>query len=207
MIHNKYSKNPTPNNTRRDSTFESAPRKNFSEDLAKYGLSTNVVVQQAYAAYKRIQIAWMNGDVDVVRDVLSDEIYNMYKTQLITLKAKNQKNMMEYITFKGGFVKDVIEENDDVAIVVNLKVSCKDYLIDTKTEQVVRGDKNHLWNYNYDLTFTFNKNDAKVITNCPNCNAKLPIEGKSIKCEYCGNTIKRESTNLVMTKKQMLSQR
>jgi hypothetical protein len=183
------------------------PREAVNERLAKYGLTQIVALQQAYSAYKRIQIAWMNGDVNPVRDVLSDEMYNMYKTQLMTLKAKKEKNMMENITFKGGHVENVIEQNDDVSLIVNLRVTCKDYIINTKNNAVVRGNKDKVWNYDYELTFTFNKNTANIKTNCPNCNAKLPLEGKSVKCEYCGSVINRESTKLVMTKKQMLSQK
>ena len=114
--------------------------------------------------------------------------------------------MMENITFKSGTVTNVIEQNDDVTIVVNLKVTCRDYIINTNNNQVVRGNKDHICNYNYSLTYTFNKNAAKIITNCPGCNAKLPVERKSVTCEYCGTTIKRESTNLVMTKKEMINQ-
>ena len=196
-----YNKGANP-----EGTYIEAPAGNWNKALGEYGLSSTVVVQQAYAAYKKIQIAWMDGDVEPVRDVLSDEMYNMYRTQLLTLKAKHQKNMMEDITFRGGNVTNVIEQDDDVAVVINMHVTCRDYIIDTNNNEVVRGDKNHVWKYNYSLTFTFNKNDAKVITNCPGCNAELPVEGKSIKCEYCGTTINRESTNLVMTKKTMISQ-
>lgn len=51
----------------------------------------------AYHIYRQLQVAWMNFDYDKIKELVSDEMYNMYVNQLETLKVKNQKNMMEEI--------------------------------------------------------------------------------------------------------------
>ena len=45
---------------------------------------------QIYENYKEIQIAWMKRDIDSVRHLLSDEMFNMYKMQISTLELKNK---------------------------------------------------------------------------------------------------------------------
>ncbi len=178
---------------------------NCEKTLTNYGYNSNEVINEAFKIYKDVQIAWMNLDVEPVRSVLSDEMFNMYKTQLVALKAKNQKNIMEDIVYLNGSVIDVVEKNDNINIIVNLSVTCYDYVVD-QNNKVVRGRKDKKWFYNYNLTFTASK-EGEVTKKCPNCSAPIDKEGKSIKCEYCGAIINRKSSNLVMVKKEMRSQR
>ena len=168
--------------------------------LSNYGYTASEVVKEAYDIYYRVQIAWMNNTLEDVRGVLSDEMFNMYKTQLLTLTAKKQKNMMEDITCSYGFIKSIKEHNNELSIDVALSVFCKDYIIDTKTNKIVRGNKENKF-YNYTLTFVVNKKIE--IDKCPNCSAPLKGSGTSVKCEYCGSIINRKSSNIVMTKKRL----
>ena len=169
--------------------------------LSQYGYNGKEVVNEAYRIYKDVQIAWMNNDLDSVRDVLSDELFNMYKTQLLTLTTKKQKNMMEDFRFLEGSIKSLKEENDELSIEVKISVTCKDYIINTETNEVVKGNKLVVL-YTYILTFVVNKNVSA--DKCPNCNAQIDKDGKSIKCEYCGSTINRKSNKMVMTKKNIV---
>ena len=44
--------------------------------------------QKAYDIYQKVQVAWMNFDYDSMRKYVTDEMFNMYKSQLTTLKVK-----------------------------------------------------------------------------------------------------------------------
>ena len=81
----------------------------------------------------------MNFDEDTIRRLTTDEMYNMYLMQLDTLKVKNQKNLMYDIKYLGSNIKERYEENGQETIVMNMNVSCYDFIIDTKTNKVVRG--------------------------------------------------------------------
>ena len=51
--------------------------------------------QELFKIYKNVQRAWMNFDEEELRKYVTDEMFNMYSSQLETLKVKNQQNIME----------------------------------------------------------------------------------------------------------------
>jgi len=160
---------------------------------------------EAFNLYKQIQYAWMNFDEEMIRKCTTDEMYNMYLMQLDTLKVKNQKNIMYDIKYLGSSIKERYEENGQETIVMNMNVSCYDFIIDTKTNKVVRGSASKLNIYNYELIFVRTK-ETKNVDICPRCGA--PVEGNSSGvCEYCKSTIISNNYTLVMSKKKMISQK
>lgn len=151
--------------------------------------------------YKNIQKAWMNFELDTIKNLVSDEIYNMYSMQLDTLKVKGQKNMMENINFVDNYICDIKIENDTTTISTILSVTCYDYIIDSNNK-VIRGNKDKELYYTYRLTFMKNN---KTINTCQNCGATIDSK-KDTKCHYCNATIVNNNSEWIMTKKEMLKQ-
>lgn len=151
--------------------------------------------------YKDIQDAWMNFDLDAIKNLVSDEIYNMYSMQLDTLKVKGQKNMMENINFIDNYICDINIENNTTTISTILSVTCYDYIVDSNNK-VIRGNKNLKLYYTYRLTFTKNN---KTINTCPNCGTTIDSK-KDTKCPYCNATVVNNNSEWIMTKKEMLKQ-
>ena len=160
--------------------------------------------KEAFESYKAIQIAWMERDVEPVRHLLSDQMCSMYRTQLATLVAKNQKNMMEDIEYVNCNISRVVKTPKKIEIEVLLQVTCRDYIVD-KNNKVVRGNKRAINHYSYKLVFVKSLKESSLKT-CPNCGAKLE-NAQSDKCEYCNTVIVKESTNFAMTDKKMLRQK
>lgn len=158
---------------------------------------------RVFEIYRDIQIAWMNRNVEPVRHLLSDEMFNMYRTQLATLIAKNQKNIMEDFEFIDACIIDVSNNKGKEQIKVKLHVTCRDYLVDSN-DNVIRGDKHRINDYTYQLVFVRSQVSSDV-KKCLSCGAPLD-NSVSTKCEYCGSVIIRESDNFVMTDKKMLKQ-
>lgn len=196
------SKNKTTNNQYKSSIQYS----DLSDhELAKYSIfDKEKLKQDVYNIYKEIQIAWMNNTIEDVRNLLSDEMFNMYKSQLLTLSLKNQQNVMSDFNYIDGKIFEITSSNDQIVIKVILTVTCKDYLVNANTHEIIRGNNLCLNHYTYELTFI--KNNSTNIEYCPNCNAKLNNSGSSVKCEYCDSVVVRDSDNLVMTNKKMLNQ-
>ena len=160
---------------------------------------------QAFNIYKELQFAWMNFDEESIRKLTTDEMYNMYLMQLDTLKVKNQKNIMYDIKYLGSNIINRYEDNGQETIVINMQVSCYDFVIDTNTKKVVRGIGSKVNYYNYELTFV-KTSESKELDICPQCGA--PVKGNnSGVCEYCKSTLISNDYSLVMSKKKMLSQR
>ena len=49
----------------------------------------------------------MNNEIESVRSLLSDFLFNTYKTQLLTLSSKKQKNMMEDINYVDAYITNI----------------------------------------------------------------------------------------------------
>lgn len=173
-------------------------------DINKYEEEKKLEIE-AFNLYKQIQFAWMNFDEEMIRNCTTDEMYNMYLMQLDTLKVKNQKNIMYDIKYLSSSIKERYEENGQETIIMNMQVSCYDFIIDTKTNNVVRGNPNKNNIYYYELTFVRTK-ENKELDICPQCGA--PVEGNnSGVCEYCKSTLVSNNYTLVMSKKKMLVQK
>ena len=158
---------------------------------------------QVYEVYKNIQVAWMNFDYDKMRENVTDEMYNMYKSQLTTLKVKNQTNIMKDFNLLGFNIAGMDIKDNTISLTVIMQVECYDYIVD-KNNKVVRGTDKKKVIYNYAMTF--NKGMSQKANKCPNCGA--PLENvNSSKCPYCDSTIIGENYDWILAKKQVLSQR
>ena len=178
-------------------------RKNIENSLKMYNIVESDILNEAYNVYVRVQIAWMNDCIDSVSDVLSDEMLNQYGAQLITMRFKNEQNIMNSFEFQGGYIDSFIGSNNYYKFDVVLKVKCKDYLIDKSTKQVLRGNKNKINYYIYKLTFIKSLGRPN---NCPNCGSEIP-SGGGVYCPSCGSKVIVNNGNMVMTDKKMLYQK
>lgn len=161
--------------------------------------------QKAFEIYRDIQIAWMNFDTDTIRTLTTDELYNMYSSQLETLKLKKQKNIMKDIELVDVKITNIVKENDVIKINTYLNVKCYDYVIKESTNEVLRGKDDAKINIKYMLTFVKSATNSQTVEKCPNCGAPVDINS-SATCEYCDSTLVKISGEYVMSKKEFLSQ-
>ncbi len=157
--------------------------------------------EKAYEIYKNIQIAWMNFDYDTLKNLVTDEMYNMYKSQLEALKLKQQQNIMEDFELEHVKIIGVEKISNIVSIKTLVKVSFYDYVINTKTNEVVRGNKNKKVLLEYEIVYT---QSLSKIDKCPNCGGEL--DDKNEVCLYCRSRINKLSNNFVISKKRNIFQ-
>ena len=171
------------------------------------GISMDKLKQKAFDIYKDIQYAWSNFDYDKLKLLTTDEIFNMYSSQLNTLEIKNQQNVMKDITKEDVKIVSAKEENGIITIESYLKVNCYDYVIDKKTNKVLRGtDKNKL-EIEYLITLVKDVNsDNDNITKCPSCGAEVKMTARG-KCSYCKSVLVQKPSDYVMSKKECIGQR
>ena len=161
-----------------------------------------VFIYTVYQLYRDIQVAWMNADMEAMRGLVTDELYNMYSTQVQTLVLKQEKNIMKDFNFYSANITKMEITNKNVSLYVNIKLECFDYIVD-KDNKVIRGnDKSKVW-YNYMMIFT--RSILKKENKCPNCGAILESSTTSI-CKYCHSKIINNSYDWVLAKKMVISQ-
>ena len=159
--------------------------------------------QKAYDIYQKVQVAWMNFDYDSMRKYVTDEMFNMYKSQLTTLKVKKQTNVMKDFNLLGFNIVGMETKDNISSLTVIMQIECYDYITD-KNNKVVRGTDRRKVIYNYAMTF--NKGISSKPNKCPNCGAPLENVNSSV-CPYCDSTIIGENYDWILAKKQVLSQR
>lgn len=162
---------------------------------------------QAFETYKDIQYAWTNFDYDKIRMLTTDEIFNMYSSQLNALEIKNQVNIMSEIDKKDVRILSVKEVNGMITVETYLKVTCYDYVINKNTNQVVRGMDNNKMEIEYIITLVKDANSKNInIVRCPNCGAEVHMTSSG-KCKYCDAVLVQKASDYVMSKKECIGQR
>lgn len=165
----------------------------------------NSLKKMIFKKFVEIQNAWSDFNYDKLRDLLTDELYNSYVSQLETLKLKNGQNIMRDFNNMGTKITDIREEAGNIILTVNLKVSFYDYVINKTSGEVTRGKSDRKLTNNYIMTFIKSHDEVKL-TNCPTCGA--PIKGNTSRvCDYCDSTIISNSNEFVMSKKTNINRK
>lgn len=158
-----------------------------------------------YELFKQIQEAWTNFDDINLRNLLTDEVYNMYLDQLNLLKENNKQNIIKISKLVNFEITGMESNNTDISITANYKVLCLDYIIDTKNNAVLNGNETKELTSFYQLTFS-----RSIITDnnnfCPNCGA--PVSDKaSRKCNYCNSIIVSNNHDWVLSQKKEVNKK
>lgn len=202
MISENKSKNKVVTN-KQTNPLENIPLYNL-EELKKVlpDFDEKSFIEKAYKIYKDIQEAWMNADIDTIKKLVTDELYNMYNMQLQTMVMKQEKNIMKDFTFLNYSIEGMSIKESEVSLYVNMKLECFDYIVD-KDNKVIRGnDKSKVW-YNYLMVFKCGLGESE--NKCPNCGAVLENTNTS-KCPWCHSKIINKNYDWVLSKKMVISQ-
>lgn len=162
-------------------------------------------LQQGYNIYLDVQNAWMNFSIDDVKDKITDELYNMYDSQLSTLEVKGEQNIMKDFALRKSYLKDVVNQNDNITITAGYVIELYDYIIEQSTGKVLRGFPNNKLCITYEMKFRRTLDESNKVENCPNCGAKIDMNSSGI-CEYCGSKIVLDNIKWVLTEKKTIKQ-
>lgn len=160
---------------------------------------------KVFSIYRDIQTAWMDFDYNTIRILTTDEIYNMYITQLETLKLKKQKNIMKDISLEEVKIINVNKNSNIITIDAYLRVKCYDYVIKESTGETVRGNNKNKIIIEYVLTFVKSSVNDKKEEKCPNCGAQVEIVASNT-CPYCKSVLVKDASDYVMSKKTCVGQ-
>jgi len=185
-------------------------KRNFNSSVIPYDVikiqeilpdfDKKVFQNKVFAIYKKIQIAWMDFDYTTLRNYTTDELYNMYYSQLEALKIKKQKNMMGDFNLHDFEIVSIDFNEKTASLKIRMMIECYDYVVD-EDNNVVRGNKKQKNLYDYEMVFI--KGLSSSLDHCPSYGASFP-EQQSIVCPYCQSTIINNSHGLVLAKKRIL---
>ncbi|MBR3133462.1 MAG: TIM44-like domain-containing protein [Clostridia bacterium] len=163
-------------------------------------------LRDGFNTYLAVQSAWMNFKLEDVRNQITDELFNMYQSQLDTLEVKGEQNIMKDFKLNKSYLKGVNVQNDNIAINAGFVVEFYDYIIEQSSGKVLRGSDKNKIRITYDMKFRKTLNQDKVALKCPNCGADMKhINGYGV-CEYCRTKIVTENQEWVLTDKKSINQ-
>ncbi len=162
-------------------------------------------LDNGYSIYKDVQNAWMNFKLEDVKDEITDELYNMYESQLTTLEVKGEQNIMKDFKVVKSYLKDAVVQNNTITITTGYVIQMYDYIIEKSTGKVIRGSSNNKLKIVYEMKFRRTLDESAKIDKCPNCGAKIDMNTSGI-CEYCGSKLVSENTKWVLTEKKTIRQ-
>lgn len=145
--------------------------------------------------YVDIQDAWSKRDLEPVRAVLHQNLYQQTERQIQKKIADGIVNHLERISVNTAYLTAYRRDAQYEYLTVYLAASMIDYQVKEATGEVILGNKITRWNMYYKMTF-MRSNDSKTRSAgekdkgfvCPNCGA--PLTGTSFgKCEYCDSIV------------------
>ena len=206
VVFRAYIRNRKPVSYTQNINFKFQDSQTAIKEIKKYipEFDRNDFLSKGYDIFVKIEEAWMNFDLDSVRDCITDEMFNMYESQLMSMKMNGEQNIMNGFKPINYCITDAIKQNNMLEIKTMYSVEFYDYIINQETKKVVRGNSRKKIKMVYEFTFIKDVENAKL-DKCPNCGA--PIDMNSGKfCTYCGSKLVDDSKNFVMSKKISLSQ-
>ena len=190
------------------STFDRKPKSKFT-DLSKKKLAVllpgeNVekIKDVAYELFLKIEEAWMNFDYKTLEDNCVDYLYKEYQSQLKNMKARNEQNIVKDFKLFDYYLVDIETISDDTVLTIIFDVNYDDYIIDTKTKEIVKGKNRKNRTVYYECKFIYS-GSSKSMIKCPKCGAKLDKKNKG-KCKRCGNDIDSVNTKLKLSRKRIV---
>ena len=188
------------------------PKENIDESAVENEIKKSIpnfdkyaFLKEGFNIYCDIQKAWMNFKLEDVKDVITDELYNMYESQLATLEVKGEQNIMKDITLRRSYLRGVVKQNDNITIEAGYVIEMYDYIVDQQSGKLVRGESNRKMRVTYSMKFRKTLDENAKVEHCPNCGAKIEMNSSGT-CEYCGSKIVADNTKWVLTEKKALNQ-
>lgn len=115
---------------------------------------------KAFNLIKEIKIAKMNLDIDKIKNIATNNVYNLYEAQIETLKNKQQKNIVSQIKYIKSYITNTA--NNEQTINLRVVIECFDYAIDNKNN-IVKGKYNRKVLQTYEIEMI--NNDSNYVIN------------------------------------------
>ncbi|MCI2049219.1 MAG: transporter [Lachnospiraceae bacterium] len=155
-------------------------------------------------AYMQVQDAWCKQDLEPIRPILHENLYNQTEAQIAKKKQEGLVNALESIAISVVRPSFLSRDENFEYVSVYMIATMIDYQYKQATGEVVRGNKVTHWELSYRLRFQRARgaqtiSAGKEMTHtCPKCGAPLDA-GVTVKCPYCGAIITTSRNNWVLS--------
>lgn len=158
-----------------------------------------------YNNYCRMQVDWMNFNMEDMKELITNELYTMWSSQLDTLKLKGEQNIMGQFELERAYLTGATMQNGNLTVSTDYIIKTYDYIVNANTKQLVRGNNRQRMRIHYSMKFRLSLDHMNKIDKCPSC-GNIITNNTSTVCPYCRSQLFVEPKNWVLTEKTCLGQ-
>jgi hypothetical protein len=102
------------------------------------------VRRRIHNIYFKVQEAWARRDQKPARDFMSDRLFELHQSLCDEMRTKGEKNILQEVALNKIQIVEVADFLDDTQdrMWVIVHGSMIDYIVDERSDEVLRGDKN-----------------------------------------------------------------
>ena len=201
----KKGKNTQSYNNANRSRPKNVPNRNaeIRDTVRKFdpSFSADGMVSYATDTFVRVQNAWCARDLEPVRGLMHNNLYNTTMKQVQSKIDQHVTYHYENITISNAYLTSYVRDSEFEYVTAYLNVKYIDYQTNDDTGEIIRGDKTTMWHLRYLMKFMRSTSAAgtpEAPKHCPNCGAPLDITSSG-KCEYCGSTVTSSSFDWLLS--------
>ncbi len=174
---------------------------NLSEFLGlEPSFSESMFLSKVNHVFIKIFSAIMFEKLDDVKHLMSDNVFLWCEKKIESARMLNGRQMYDELNVKSSRIVSIDKFLDRYEIRVFVEARYMDYIMDSDTSKIIRGQNERRIQKNYSLTFTkqLDAKEQKNVRKCPNCGASLDINNSG-KCSFCHNVYNLEDYDWILS--------
>lgn len=167
------------------------------------GTKPELIEQRLRAIYRELNAAWTALDLQKIRPLVSDALYNYLVYWISAYRKQGLRNMLEDMAIQRMQIVKLVRDRHYDAITIRFWAEGRDYTVSIADNKRVSGDKHSKRRYSEYWTLI---RGAKVrgaprdASTCPSCGAPTDKVTMAGTCEYCGAHLTRGEFDWVLSK-------
>lgn len=164
----------------------------------------NLFKKWASNIFEYIQLGNSN-ELKLIKSSISEVLYDKRVLQLQSFEKDGLEIKRDALLVKDVKIYDYYSSNGNEMLKVYIKADLKEYIINSKTKKVLRGNKRRAFEKQYILTFKKIDIEENIgfLSNCPNCGGNI-AENEFGRCKYCGSLINPIRYNWFLEKFELI---
>jgi hypothetical protein len=165
-------------------------------------LTETNLVARLHLIYDRLNKAWSENELEPVRGLVSDGLFDYLTYWTDAYKAQKLRNQLDDMAVTQTAVAKIVRDKWYDAVTIRLWARGLDYVVNTETGKQVKGSKSFRREYSeyWTLVRAHGRKGAPVAEpNCSNCGAPLKISMAGA-CEHCGAHVTAGEFDWILSK-------
>mgnify|MGYP004453938145 CR=1 FL=1 len=173
------------------------------EELVKNDPDFNEGMFKSYIdnIFVKVYTALMLDELETIRHFVSEELYRELEDKLKRIKDQGLIQMYDELNVKSSEIERVEITDKEFIVYVRLVTRYMDYMLDSESGNLVRGDNTRRIEVVKNLIFKKKRDyqEQGSIRRCPGCGASIDVNDNGI-CSYCGTSYNLEKYNYILDK-------